>query len=63
MMWSLLGTLLGFLLAAVIFIAWLLVKHTVRARFRLAKAGLLGVRRLWKAPADRARPCAGLLSR
>jgi hypothetical protein len=59
MMWSLLGTLLGFLMAAVIFIAWLLVKHTVRALFRLARAGLRGVGRLCKAaPARSDRPTA-----
>jgi hypothetical protein len=50
MVWSLLGVLL----AAVILIAWLLVKRTVRALFRLTRADLLlGVRRLWKASSDR----------
>jgi hypothetical protein len=47
-------SLLGVLLAVVIFIAWLLVKHAVRALFRLTRTGLLlGVRRLWKASFDR----------
>jgi hypothetical protein len=59
MMWSLLGTLLGFLLAAAILIAWLFVKHAVRALFRLTRAGLLGVRHLWKSlPARSDRPTA-----